>query len=163
MSRRNRAIRREATPDPKFNNEMVGTFARYIMKDGKLSTAYTCVYDAFEIIGEKTKKDPLEVFEAAVRNVGPVLEVKGVRVGGGNYQVPFEVRGTRKQMLAFRWIRDAARSAKGSSMANRLAREIMSASEGEGSAMSKRADVQRQAEANKAFAHFARRGRKKSS
>ena len=160
MSRRTKAIRRIIEPDPTFHNETVARFMNYLMKDGKKSTAQTVVYKAFDIVKEKTKKDPLDVFEKALRNVSPSLEVKGRRVGGANYQVPFEVRGPRKQVLAFRWLLDGARGRSGMPMSQALARELMDASNGEGSAMKKREDVQRQAEANKAFAHFARQRRR---
>ena len=156
MSRRIRATRRTVDPDPKYGNETIARFVNYLMVDGKKSTAQTVVYGAFDLIAEKTKKDPIEIFEKALRNVTPSLEVKGRRVGGANYQVPYEVKGSRKQQLAFRWILTGARGMSGRPMMQRLARELLDASNGEGNAMKKREDVQRQAEANKAFAHFAR-------
>ncbi len=126
------------------------------MWDGKKSTARKVVYDAFDIIKEKTKaENPIELFETAVRNVGPAMEIRSRRVGGANYQVPREVRPERKQALAFRWILIAARGGKGKPMAQKLAAEIISASSNEGSAVKKREDTHRMAEANKAFAHFA--------
>ncbi|MCA9375770.1 MAG: 30S ribosomal protein S7 [Candidatus Doudnabacteria bacterium] len=161
MSRRTRSVRREIDPDPKFQNETVARFINYLMIDGKKSVAQSVVYEAFDIVAEKTKMDPIEIFERALRNVSPSLEVKGRRVGGANYQVPFEVKGTRKQMLAFRWILESARGKSGKAMSDRLASELMAASKEEGGAIAKREDVQRQAEANKAFAHFARPRTKK--
>ena len=156
MSRRTRAVRRTLTPDPKFHSETLARFINYLMLDGKKSVAQKAVYDAFQIVSDKTKMDPMDVFEKALKNIAPSLEVKGRRVGGANYQVPFEVKGTRKQQLSFRWLLEGARGKNGMPMSKRLAKEIMDASQGEGSAMKKREDVQRQAEANKAFAHFAR-------
>jgi len=127
-----------------------------VMLDGKKSTARTVVYDALDIIKEKTKTEaPLELFEVAIRNVGPAMEIRSRRVGGANYQVPHEVRPERKQALAFRWILIAARARKGMPMANRLAEELIAASNNEGSAIKKKEDTLRMAESNKAFAHFA--------
>jgi small subunit ribosomal protein S7 len=126
------------------------------MWDGKKSTARKVVYDAFDIIKEKTKvENPVEIFETAVRNVGPMMEIRSRRVGGANYQVPREVRAERKQALAFRWILIAARGGKGKPMAQKLATELMAAANNEGPAIKKRDDTHRMAEANKAFAHFA--------
>lgn len=126
------------------------------MHDGKKSTARTVVYDALEIIKEKTKtENPLELFEVAIRNVGPAMEIRSRRVGGANYQVPVEVRPERKQALAFRWILIAARARKGMPMAARLAEELILASNNEGGAIKKKEDTLRMAESNKAFAHFA--------
>ena len=126
------------------------------MVGGKKNTAQKVVYNCFDIIKEKTQKEGLDVFETALRNVTPVLEVKSRRVGGANYQIPMPVRGERKNTLAFRWIIDAARSRKGKPMAEKLAQELMDAANSEGTAMKKKEDVHRMAEANKAFAHFAR-------
>jgi small subunit ribosomal protein S7 len=126
------------------------------MWDGKKSTARKVVYDAFDIMKEKAKvEDPLELFETAIRNVGPQMEIRSRRVGGANYQVPKEVRPERKQALAFRWILIAARGGKGKPMAEKLAAELMAAANNEGPAIKKRDDTHRMAEANKAFAHFA--------
>ena len=145
-----------AGPDIKFNSVRVEKFINSVMWDGKKSTARKVVYDAFDIIKEKAKvENPLEVFETAIRNVGPAMEIRSRRVGGANYQVPREVRPERKQALAFRWILLAARSAKGKPMAEKLATELMSAANNEGSAIKKKDDTHRMAEANKAFAHFA--------
>jgi len=142
--------------DLKFNSERVEKFINSVMWDGKKSTARKVVYDAFDIIKEKTKNDnPIEVFETAVRNVGPQMEIRSRRVGGANYQVPREVRAERRQALAFRWILLAARGGKGKPMAEKLAAELMQAANNEGPAIKKRDDTHRMAEANKAFAHFA--------
>src|SRR4029078_2784577 len=126
------------------------------MKDGKKSLAQKIVYDAFDVMHEKTKQDPLEVFDEALKNVMPAVEVRGRRVGGANYQVPFPVRGERKYALAFRWILDSARSRKGKPMSEKLAEELLLALNKEGNAMKKKIDVHRMAEANRAFAPFAR-------
>ncbi len=140
----------------KYNSVRVEKFINSIMWDGKKSTARKVVYDAFDIIKEKTKvESPLELFETAIRNVGPAMEIRSRRVGGANYQVPHEVRPDRKQALAFRWILLAARGGKGKPMAQKLATELISASNNEGSAIKKKEDTHRMAESNKAFAHFA--------
>jgi small subunit ribosomal protein S7 len=142
--------------DLKFNSLRVEKFINSVMWDGKKSTARKVVYDAFDIIKEKEKvENPVEVFETAVRNVGPAMEIRSRRVGGANYQVPREVRAERKQALAFRWILIAARGGKGKPMAQKLATELINASKNEGPAIKKRDDTHRMAEANKAFAHFA--------
>lgn len=143
-------------PDMKFNSVRVEKFINSVMWDGKKSTARKVVYDALDIIKEKTKTDnPVELFDTAIRNVGPAMEIRSRRVGGANYQVPREVRPERKQALAFRWILNAARSAKGKPMAERLAQELIAASNNEGPAIKKREDTHKMAESNKAFAHFA--------
>lgn len=143
-------------PDMKYNSVRVEKFINSVMQDGKKSTARKVVYDALDILKEKTKaENPLEVFETAIRNVGPAMEIRSRRVGGANYQVPREVRPERKNALAFRWILLAARSAKGKPMAEKLANELMAAANNEGSAIKKKDDTLRMAEANKAFAHFA--------
>lgn len=148
--------RNQVSPDLKFNSLRVEKFINSVMWDGKKSTARQVVYDAFDIIKEKTKNEnPLEIFETAIRNVGPAMEIRSRRVGGANYQVPREVRPERKQALAYRWILIAARGGKGKPMAEKLAAEIISASNNEGSAVKKREDTLKMAEANKAFAHFA--------
>jgi len=144
------------SPDIKFGSVRLEKFINSVMHDGKKSTARTVVYDALEVMKEKTKNEnPLELFETAIRNVGPVMEIRSRRVGGANYQVPHEVRAERKQALAFRWILIAARARKGMPMANRLAEELIAASNNEGSAIKKKEDTHRMAESNKAFAHFA--------
>ena len=143
-------------PDLKFQSKRVEKFINSVMWDGKKSTARKVVYDAFDIIKEKTKvENPLEVFDTAIRNVGPAMEIRSRRVGGANYQVPREVRPERKQALAYRWMIDAARARKGMPMHKRLAEELIAAANNEGSAVKKREDTHRMAEANKAFAHFA--------
>jgi small subunit ribosomal protein S7 len=125
------------------------------MKDGKKTTASKIVYNAFDIIKDKTKMDPVEVFESAVNKVAPILEIKSKRVGGATYQVPMEVRGDRRMLLAFRWTLIAAKARKGRPMAEKLAAEIIDITNGTGSAIKKRDDVQKMAESNRAFAHFA--------
>ncbi|HWB34240.1 MAG TPA: 30S ribosomal protein S7 [Candidatus Paceibacterota bacterium] len=143
-------------PDMKYNSVRVEKFINSVMLDGKKSTARQVVYDALDIIKEKAKvENPVELFETAIRNVGPAMEIRSRRVGGANYQVPREVRPERKMALAFRWILIAARGGKGKPMAEKLAAEIMAAANNEGSAIKKRDDTLRMAEANKAFAHFA--------
>lgn len=150
------APKRHILPDPKFGNLVVAKLVNYLMLDGKKSIAQTIVYDAFDRIATKTKENPLDVFDLALKNVTPALEVKSRRVGGANYQVPMPVRGDRRNMLAFRWIIAAARAKKGRPMSEKLADELMAAAKGEGDAIKKKMDVQRMAEANRAFAHFAR-------
>jgi small subunit ribosomal protein S7 len=141
--------------DPKFNNVLVGRLVGQLMKKGKKQKAQKIIYDCFDIIKEKSKRDPLDVFDEAVRNVTPSLEIRAKRIGGANYQVPVPVMGERKITLALRWILTAVRNKKGKIMAEKLALEIMDASKKQGSAMKKREDTHRMAEANKAFAHFA--------
>ena len=144
------------TPDYKYNSEKVAKFINYVMWNGKKSLAENIVYGAFDIIKEKMKvEDPIEIFELALKNAGPVTEVRSRRIGGANYQVPREVRPERRFMLALRWIIDAARKGKGKPMASLLADELMNAAKGEGSAVKKKDDTHRMADANKAFAHFA--------
>ncbi len=144
------------TPDMVYNNEKVGKFINYVMMGGKKATAQDIVYNAFELIKEKQKiEDPLEIFEAALRNAGPVTEVRSRRIGGANYQVPREVRPDRRFMLALRWILEASRKKKGAAMHKKLADELIAAANNEGSAVKKKEDTHRMAEANKAFAHFA--------
>jgi small subunit ribosomal protein S7 len=150
------APKRKIKADSRYNNLVIAKFINYLMKNGKRSTAEKVVYGAFDIISEKTKKNPVEVFDGAIKNVAPLLEVRGRRVGGANYQIPFPVRGDRKYALAFRWIIVAAKGRKGMSMDRKLAAELMDAYNKEGAAVKKREDAHRMAEANKAFAHFAR-------
>ena len=154
MPRRREVEKREILPDPKFGNVEVSKLMNAIMTSGKKSVAERIVYGAFEQISKKSGKDPLEVFSTAMNNVRPVVEVKSRRVGGANYQVPVEVRPSRRTALAMRWVRDAARKRGEKSMGARLAGELLDASEGRGSAMKKREEVHRMAEANKAFSHF---------
>lgn len=150
------AIKRKIEGDLKYGDLDVAKLINYIMRRGKKSTAQTIVYDAFEYIKDKTKQDPRHVFNKALKNIAPLVEVRGRRVGGANYQIPYQVRGDRRFVLGCRWLIEAARSRKGKPMAEKLAEEIMSAFRGEGAAMKKREDVHRMAESNKAFAHFAR-------
>lgn len=156
MARRKKKIDRGIRPDSKYNNTTVARFINYIMRKGKKSIATKVVYSSFDIIKEKTKKDPVEVFEESINKVAPILEIKSKRVGGATYQVPVEVRGDRRIQLAFLWIINAAKSKKGKPMANRLADEFIDVMNGTGTAIKKRDDVQKMAEANRAFAHFAR-------
>jgi small subunit ribosomal protein S7 len=150
------APKRVIDKDPKYNDIDVAKLTNYIMRWGKKTTAQRIIYDCFEIIKDKTKQDPRHVFNKALKQVGPILEIRGRRVGGANYQIPYQVRGERRFNLACRWIITAANTRKGRSMAYKLSEEIMDASRGEGAAVKKRADVHRMAESNKAFAHFAR-------
>lgn len=143
-------------PDPKFGNLALSKFINYLMYDGKKSVSQRIVYEALEKISVETKNDPLMVFDAALKNVAPVLEVKARRVGGANYQIAQEVRPARRDTLSMRWLRDAARSRGGKSMAEKLAGELLDASQKQGGAMKKREDMHRMAEANRAFSHFAR-------
>jgi len=152
---RGKTIKREIAPDPIYSNVIVSKFVNQIMRKGKKTIARKIVYRAFDIIKEKTKKDPLEVFEKALQNASPLLEVKSKRVGGATYQVPREVRGDRRMTLAMRWIITAARSKKGRPMREKLAEELILASNNEGTAIKKKEDTHRMAEANRAFAHFA--------
>src|SRR3989338_3697235 len=149
------APKRDVAPDPIYSNPSVGKFINFIMLSGKKNTAQGIVYGAFEIIKKKEDKDALEIFEEALKQVGPGVEVKTKRVGGSNYQVPIPVKPERKNALAMRWIINAARAKKGHAMEEKLAEEIMLAAKGEGDAMKKRADVHKMAESNRAFAHFA--------
>lgn len=146
---------RHIAPDPRYDSEVLGKFINVLMERGKKTVARKVVYTCLEQIKEKTKKDPLEVFMAALKNVAPVVEVKSRRVGGSNYQVPIEVTPKRRQALAFRWILGASRGKKGRPMAAKLAEELMLAAENQGDAIKKKQDVHRMAEANRAFAHFA--------
>ncbi len=157
MSRRAQAPQRTILPDPKFNSEMLAKFMNVVMKRGKKSAAEHIVYGALERITEKTGKPDVEavqLLQLALDNVKPVVEVKSRRVGGATYQVPVEVRASRRQALAMRWVIEAARDRSEKSMAHRLAHELMDAAENRGSAVRKREDTHRMAEANKAFAHY---------
>ena len=154
MPRRREVPKRDILPDPKFGNVEVAKFMNVIMNSGKKSVAERIVYGAFEQIGKKSGKDPVEVFGQAMSNVRPIVEVKSRRVGGANYQVPVEVRPARRAALAMRWIKEAARKRGEKSMGQRLAGELLDAAEGRGGAMKKREEVHRMAEANKAFSHF---------
>jgi small subunit ribosomal protein S7 len=151
-----RASKRKILPDPKYKNIHIAKFINYLMQRGKKSIAQSVVYGAFDILKEKTKQDPLDIFDQAIKNITPALEVKSRRVGGANYQIPIQVRGDRKLSLTYHWIIDAARNKKGKPMEEKLAAEILAAYNNEGDAIKKKLDMHRMAEANKAFAHFAR-------
>lgn len=156
MAKKFTASSEQLRPDPRFGSKLVEKFINCLMYDGKKSIARKVFYDAMDIVGKKVKDTSnLDVFESAINNVKPMLEVRSKRVGGANYQVPMQVRPKRQQSLAFRWILDAARNKKGKQMCDRLASEIIDAFHKEGSAMNTRENVHRMAEANKAFAHFA--------
>ena len=152
--RKRRAEKRDVLADPIYNSKLVTKLINQIMFDGKKGTAQKILYEAFDIVKEKTNRDPMEVFEEAMKNIKPALEVKSKRVGGANYQVPMEVRPERSQALALRWLVNYARLRGGHSMAENLANEIIDAAAGTGAAVKKREDTHRMAEANKAFAHY---------
>ena len=155
MPRRREVPKREILPDPKFGNVELSKFMNVIMEGGKKAVAERIIYGALELISKKSpEKDALEVFTTAINNVKPMVEVKSRRVGGANYQVPVEVRPVRRLALSMRWIKEAARKRGEKSMAQRLANELLEATEGRGGAMKKRDEVHRMAEANKAFSHF---------
>ncbi|HUC31715.1 MAG TPA: 30S ribosomal protein S7 [Candidatus Paceibacterota bacterium] len=154
--RKKRVYKKFHQPDVVHGRVELGRFINYVMKDGKKSTAEKLVYSAFDKIKAATKEEPMVVFERALENVMPLLEVASKRVGGANYQVPREVRPERRFVLALRWIIGAARAKKGKGMADKLADEIIAASKNEGNAIKKKLDMHRMAEANRAFAHFAR-------
>ena len=141
-------------PDSVYNDVAVASFINKVMKDGKKTTAQRIVYSAFNIIKEKTQKEPIEIFKAAIENASPLLEVKPKRVGGATYQVPMEVKGERRLALATKWILDGARAKKGKPMAEKLAQELIDCVNNQGNAIKKKADTHRMAEANKAFAHY---------
>ena len=150
------APKRIIKPDPKYNRLDIAKFINYIMVGGKKTIAQKVVYGAFDIIAKATNKDPFIVYEKALKNVGPSLEIRGRRIGGANYQVPFPVNDARRLTLALRWIIEAARNKKGKAMADALASELMDAAKGEGTAFKKKEDTHRMADANKALAYFAR-------
>jgi len=150
------APKRSIEGDAKYNDKNIAKFISYVMERGKKSVAEKITYNAFNILKDKTKQDPRHIFNKAIKKVSPLVEVRGKRVGGANYQVPFQVRGERRYFLACNWIIKAANERKGRSMAEKLAIEILDASNGEGSAVKKREAVHKMAEANKAFAHFSR-------
>lgn len=152
--RRKRNYKRERKPDIKYGNITVGRFINYLMKQGKKSIAEKILYDAFDIIKKEMNIEPVQVFEKALENATPMVEVTSKRVGGANYQVPREVRAARKFMLTAGWLIEAARGKKGKPMAKRLAEELMLAYKNEGTAIKKKQDTHRMAEANRAFAHF---------
>ena len=154
MPRRLVAAKREILPDPKFGNITLAKFINHVMVSGKKSVAERIVYGALQKVEERTKADPLEMFDKALESIQPTVEVKSRRVGGATYQVPCEVRPSRRMALAMRWLVDASRKRGEKSMALRLAGEMLDAAEGRGAAVKKREDVHRMAEANKAFAHY---------
>ena len=154
MSRRHRAEKREVLPDPKFGNMVVSKFMNSIMHAGKKSVAETIVYGALDMIEGKTKQNPVTVFEQALENVMPTIEVRSRRVGGATYQVPVEVRNDRRQALGIRWLISAARDRNEKTMTERLSAELLDASNNRGNAVKKREDTHRMAEANRAFAHY---------
>jgi small subunit ribosomal protein S7 len=154
MSRRRVAARREILPDPKFGSEMLAKLVNMVMQSGKKSVAEQIVYGALDQLKERGASDPVETLDKALDNIRPTVEVKSRRVGGATYQVPIEVRHVRRTTLAMRWVIDAARTRSEKSMALRLAGEVMDASENRGSAVKKKEDTHRMAEANKAFAHY---------
>jgi small subunit ribosomal protein S7 len=152
--RKKRAIRRRVTPDPKFGDELISRFVNSVLQDGKKNIARTIVYSALEQIGQKTDKNPLDIFKKAVDNASPLIEVRARRVGGATYQVPTEVRLERRTALAIRWLINYAQERSDKSMSQKLAAELLAASSGEGGAVKKKDDVHRMAESNKALAHF---------
>ena len=161
MPRKSRNYKRhKIAADPKYNNVKVAKFINHVMKNGKKSVAQKVVYEAFEYIKEKMKTEPRQIFDAALKNVSPVLEVKSRRIGGANYQVPLEVIEPRRTTLGMRWLIAAARGGKGKPMHVKLAEEIMAANNNQGAAVKKREDTHKMAEANWAFAHFARFNRR---
>ncbi len=154
MPRKREASKREIIPDPKYKSRLLAKFTNSLMSEGKKSLAQSILYDALDIIGRKTKEDPLSLFQKAVNNVKPVVEVKSRRVGGSTYQVPTEVRPSRSQALSIRWIISFAHGRGEKSMAAKLAGEFLDAANGRGAAIKKKDDTHRMAEANKAFAHY---------
>ena len=155
--RRKKSVKRDISPDLKYQDRVLARFINSVMKGGKKSTAQRIIYNTLDLITVKAKsKEPLEIFNKAMENASPLLEIKSKRVGGANYQVPYEVKGRRKEALAMRWLLEAANKRKGRSMSEKLALELIEASNGEGEAMKKKENVRRMAESNKAFAHFAR-------
>jgi small subunit ribosomal protein S7 len=154
MSRRNKPEKRPIAPDVRFGNVSVQNFINRVIRNGKKSVAAGLVYDAFDLIEQRTQRNPVEIFEQAMKNVSPIMEVKPRRVGGATYQVPMEVPAYRRFALASRWIMSAAKGRSGKSFSEKLAAELMDAAKGEGSAMRKRDEVHKMAEANRAFSHY---------
>lgn len=152
--RKRRAEVRNVLPDPIYNSKVVTKLINRIMLDGKKGTAQKILYDAFDIVNKKTGKDAMEVFNASLENIKPLLEIKSRRIGGSNYQVPVEVKNERQQALALRWLVQYAKNRNGHNMAENLAAEIIDASQGMGGAVKKREDTHKMAEANKAYAHY---------
>jgi small subunit ribosomal protein S7 len=154
MPRRARVVKHEVLPDEKFGNKTVARFVNRLMYFGKRDVAYAVFYQAMDLVADQTKREPMEVFELAVKNATPILEVKPRRVGGATYQVPVEIKGDRRMALAMRWLLKSARARSGHSMAEKLAGEIKDASQGLGATVKKREETHKMAEANKAFAHY---------
>jgi small subunit ribosomal protein S7 len=154
MSRRNRAVKREIIPDAKYNSPVITELISRMMRGGKKSVAQRVMYDSLALIEERAKRNPMEVFDQAIKNIMPTIEVKPRRVGGATIQVPVEIAADRRMALTHRWILSAARSRGGKSMAEKLAGELMDAAQGQGSAIKKREDTHKMAEANRAFAHY---------
>lgn len=154
MPRRYRPPKREISPDIKYNSVLVGMFINRLMRGGKKNTAVRIMYDAMSMVEERMHREPLEVFERAVKNATPMIEVKPRRVGGATYQVPVEVSSHRQRSLAMRWLVTSARNRSGKSMAEKLANELMDSAQGTGATVKRREDTHRMAEANKAFAHY---------
>ena len=154
MSRKNKAPKKIFYPDAKYGSTILAKFTNFIMYDGKKSVAEKIIYDALEKIKEKTKQDPIKIFNDAINNIRPNLEVRSRRVGGATYQVPVEVKTKRSQTLALRWLLEASRKRKNKDMSDKLFNELMDASQNKGSAIKKREDTHKMAESNKAFAHF---------
>ncbi len=154
MARRNRATKRPITPDVKYNSQLVSSFINKLMQNGKKTLAASIFYEAIDIMSRRTKKPGIEVFEEAVKNATPLIEVRPRRVGGATYQIPLEVRPERRQSLAIRWLVSTTRSRSGKSMAEKLAGELMDAANNQGATVKKREDTHKMAEANRAFAHY---------
>lgn len=154
MSRRNRATKRPVRPDAKYNSTLVSSFINKLMKDGKKTLAASIFYDALDLMENRTKTPGIEVFEQAIKNATPLIEVRPRRVGGATYQIPLEVRPDRRQSLAIRWLVMSAQARSGKSMAEKLAAELMDAANNQGTTVKKREDTHRMAEANRAFAHY---------
>jgi small subunit ribosomal protein S7 len=154
MPRRRVAAKRDVIPDPKFHSQRLAKFINHVMESGKKSVAERIVYGALDIVADKSKDEPIDMFEKALENIQPMVEVKSRRVGGATYQVPVEVRPSRQHALAMRWLVEYSRRRGEKSMAQRLAGEILDAADSKGAAVKKREDVHRMAEANKAFSHF---------
>ncbi|MBU0619548.1 30S ribosomal protein S7 [Patescibacteria group bacterium] len=150
------APKRKIQNDIKYNDDNIAKFINYIMKDGKKTVAQKIVYGAFDIIKQKTKQDPKHIFQKAIKKIAPLIEVRSKRIGGGNYQIPYQVRGDRRFALASRWLIEATKARKGEPMVKKLSDELLAAVEGEGAAVKKREIVRKMVEANRAFAHFAR-------
>ena len=154
MSRRSRATKRNIAPDAKYGNQLISMFVNKLMREGRKSLAERIMYTALDEIEEKEKRDPVEVFEQAVQNATPVVEVKPRRVGGATYQVPVDIRAERRMALALRWLLQSARARRGRTMSERLAAELIEAASNQGVTIKRKADTHRMAEANRAFAHY---------